>query len=236
MSCQSTKVYTKYEDCIYSNGALVSKKTKDFEGEPVRENYAYSGGGNLTRETTEEKITVTNTTDYNLIAYSFFLKPLIITGVGCGNIVRCGVQSVGMFFIDTFCVSWHIKLSEETSEKFKNALIPSLSRTKEKMKEARANNALPYPEYAKFRGTFTKSHVVVEKTTTKTANYQTGKEEIIVTSYERYEYDNTIFISREIKKDALSTVYVTNYVGNIVTYPIYVCTLITTVIICGLLY
>lgn len=234
ISCQTTRVYETYDEYIYSDGVLVSSFKKDYNGEIVKQENK-SDGNNLVKITVEKKITVTNRTDYNLIAYTFFLKPFIITGISTGNILRCGLQSVGLFCLDTFCVFFHIKLSEDFSNKSQELLIPNLASTKQKMSNARKENILPYPEYSKFRKPFTRSHIIVEKTATRTENYKT-KNESIVKVVEIYEYDNSILISREIKKDALSTIYVTNYIGNIITYPIYVCTLVTTVSICCLLY
>ena len=74
-----------------------------------------------------------------------------------------------------------------------------------------------YPEFHK---PFTKNHIIVEKTVSKTSAYKTKNERTVVVSYEKYEYDNSIYVSREIKKDFYSTIYVVKHIGNVITIPV----------------
>lgn len=212
MSCQSTKVYTAYEDIIYTEDSrgqkiLFSETKKELKGEPVRTFHTYYITENLTRETSEEKVTVISDTDFKFISYSFFLKPFIIAGASVVSLGKCLFISTGMFLFVLFDYDpeWEKPLFDFDEEK-------------EKMIEAReANKIEHYPELHKF---FTKNHIIVEKTISKTTSYKTKNEKTVVISYEKYEYDNTIFVSREIGKDYYSTIYVVNHVGNIITTPI----------------
>lgn len=86
------------------------------------------------------------------------------------------------------------------------------------MRDARAENEIQF--YPEFHKPFTKNHIIVEKTVSKTSAYKTKNERTVVVSYEKYEYDNSIYVSREIKKDFYSTIYVVKHIGNVITIPV----------------
>jgi len=209
VSCQSTKVYEQYESVVYEGSDMISKCTKDFNEEEVNETvfYEYSGSGNLTVETYSTKITVISEPDYKFIAYSFFVKPFIIAGVTTVSLGKCLFISVGVFFFAA------IDYAPEVEKP-----LFDFEEDKRKMIKARAKNKIDF--YPEFHKPFTKNHIIVEKTVSKISAYKTKDEETVVISYEKNEYDNSIFVSREIKKDYYSTVYVINHVGNVITIPV----------------
>lgn len=184
MSCQSTNVYTAYEDVIYSEDycgqkILLSETKKDLKGEPVRTTHNYYYTENLTRETTEEKVTVISDTDFKFVSYSFFIKPFVIAGASLVSLGKCLFISTGVFFFALF----------DYNPKWQKPLF-NFKEEKEKMIEAReANKIEHYPKLHKF---FTKNHIIVEKTVSRTTAYKTNDEKTVVISYEKYEFDNTI--------------------------------------------
>ena len=210
ISCQSTKVYEQYESCIYEDSKMLSKRTKDFnEEKSTKKVYAcYSGQGTLTVETHTTKITVISETDYKFIAYSFFVKPFIIAGASAVSFGKC------LFYASTVFIFSSIDYFPEWWE----GLTFNYKEEKEKMIDARAENEIQF--YPEFHKAFTKNHIIVEKTVSKTSAYKTKNEKTVVVSYERYEYDNSIYVSREIKKDFYSTIYVVKHIGNVITIPV----------------
>ena len=183
-SCQSTKVYEQYESVVYEGSDMISKCTKDFNEEEVNETvfYEYSGSGNLTVETYSTKITVISEPDYKFIAYSFFVKPFIIAGVTTVSLGKCLFISVGTFFLGVI----------DYVPEVEKPLFDFIE-DKRKMIEARCENKIKmYPEFHK---PFTKNHIIVEKTVSKISAYKTKDEETVVISYEKNEYDNSIFVS-----------------------------------------
>ncbi|WP_294430311.1 hypothetical protein [uncultured Treponema sp.] len=188
---------------------MLSKCTKDFnEEKTTKKVYSfYSGQGTLTLETHSTKITVISEPDYKYIAYSFFVKPFSIAGASTVSLGKCLFISAGMFFLAA------IDYVPEVEKP-----LFDFEEDKRKMIEARCENKIKmYPEFHK---PFTKNHIIVEKTVSKISAYKTKDEETVVISYEKNEYDNSIFVSREIKKDYYSTVYVINHVGNVITIPV----------------
>ena len=210
ISCQSTKIYTKTNDTIYGNDISYYEITKDFnEEEPKVDNHSflYKGNENVTRETSEEKVTVLSDTDYTFVAYSFFLKPVIITGVVTYNVAKCAVCSVGLFFCGFVWIfpDWGYN-------------VISLKSAKEDMINAKEENEIEY--YPEFHKPFTKNHIIVENKNQKTTLCDLKDEVVNVVSYEKYEYDNSIYIKREIVKDYYSTTYFTRFATGLITSPI----------------
>lgn len=222
LSCQSTKVYTKYEKIIYSeqdgNKTVFLEEKKDFNKRKPKKitNYNYTENENLTMLLSEEKVTVVSNTDFKFVAYSFFLKPFVITG----SSIFCLGKCVGVSF--SFFVFSAIDYFPEWVSIFNS------SQDKQKMINAKYENRIEY--YPELHKPFTKNHIIVEKTVYKTTAYKT-KNEKTVKSYQKYEYDNTIYVKREISKDFYSTVYVVKYVGTIITIPITFTTMVAGILV-----
>lgn len=222
LSCQSTKVYTKYEKVIYSekdgNKTVFLEEKKDFKEKPKKiKDYNYTENENLTMLFSEEKVTVVSNTDFKFVAYSFFLKPLVITG----SSIFCLGKCVGVSF--SFFVFSSIDYFPEWVSIFNS------SQDKQKMINAKYENRIEY--YPELHKPFTKNHIIVEKTVYKTTAYKTRNEKTIIESYQKYEYDNTIYVKREINKDFYSTVYVVKYVGTIITIPITFTTMVAGILV-----
>ena len=224
ISCQSTKVYEQYESVVYEGSDIISECTKDFEEEKANKTVfsEYSGSGNLTVKTDSTRITVISEPDYKFIAYSFFLKPIIIAGSASVSLGKCTIISTALFFcaIIGYLPDWFTPLFDLREEK--EALI-----------EARLENKIEF--YPEFHKPFTKNHIIMEKTLSETSAYKTNEEESIVLSYEKNEYDNSIYVSREIKKDYCSTVCVVKFIGAVITIPIVIVSIITGTIVRKLL-
>ena len=210
VSCQSTKVYEQYESVVYEGSDMISKCTKDFEEEEVNETVfsEYSGCGTLTVETNSTRITVISEPDYKFIAYFCSVKPFSIAGASTVSLGKC------LFYASMVFIFASINY---VPERWKG-LIFYYEEEKEKMIAARTENKIPF--YPEFHKPFTKNHIIVEKTASKTSAYKTQDEKSVVVSYEKYEFDNSIYVSREIKKDYYSTVYVVKHIGNIITIPV----------------
>ena len=209
LSCQSTKIYTSYEKIIYTeqngNKTVFLEEKKDFKEKPERKKYNYTENENLTLESTEEKITVISNTDFKFMAYSFFLKPFIILGSSIFSLGKCICISTSFFVFAA------IDLEEWPS-------FFDCSQDKQKMINAKYENRIEY--YPELHKPFTKNHIIVEKTVYKTTAYKTRNEKTVIESYQKYEYDNTIYVRREINKDFYSTIYVVKHIGNVITFPI----------------
>lgn len=221
ISCQSTKVYEKYGSWIYEDFNMISECTKTFEEEEPSETIfsEYTGSGSLTVKTYSTKITVISEPDYKFSAYSFFLKPFVIAGAATVSLGKCLFFSTTIFFcaVIDYVPEWW------------DTLIFGYSEEKEKMMDARAENKIEF--YPEFHRPFTENHIIVEKTVSKTSAYKTKDEKTIVTNYEKCEYDNSIYVSREIKKDYYSTIYVVNHIGNIITIPVMVVSAVAGILI-----
>lgn len=218
VSCQSTKVYTAYEETIYTENRVLSKKIKKVDKEePVKIYYGFhSENENLCRDYIEEKITVISSTDFKFMAYSFFLKPFIILGSSIFSLGKCICTSTSFFVFAA------IDLEEWPS-------FFDCSQDKQKMIDANYENRIQYyPEYHK---PFTKNHIIIEKMVSRTTSYKTKNEKTVIISHQKYEYDNTIYVRREISKDFYSTIYVVRHVGNIITFPIALTTTIAGVLV-----
>ena len=210
MSCQSTKVYEQYKSVVYEGSGIISECTKDFKEKEASKTVftKYSGSGNLTVKTHSTKNTVISDSDYKFISYSFFLKPFVIAGATTVSLGKCLFYSSAVFIFAAidYLPEWWKGISFDFPEE------------KEKMIAARLENKIQF--YPEFHKPFTKNHIVVEKSVSETSAYKTKDEKTVVINYEKYEYDNSIYVEREIKKDYYSTVYVVNHIGNIITIPV----------------
>jgi len=218
VSCQSTKVYTEYEETIYTENRVLSKKIKKADKEePVKEICDFRNENeNLCRNYTEKKITVISNTDFKFMAYSFFLKPFIILGSSIFSLGKCICISTSFFVFAA------IDLEEWPS-------FFDCSHDKQKMINASYENRIQYyPEYHK---PFTRNHIITEKTDSETTSYKTKNEKTVIIDYQKYEYDNTIYVRREINKDFYSTIYVVKHIGNVITFPIALTTTIAGVLV-----
>jgi hypothetical protein len=211
ISCQSTKIYTAYEEVVYTEEqgekCILFETKKDFKSKPKTKTFNYIENENLTMERSEEKITVISNTDFKFVAYSFFLKPFVITGAAVVSLGKCLFISTGCFFFALF-----------QPKPFWQGSLFDFEKEKETMKQAKEANKIKY--YPEFHKPFTSNHIIVEKRKTKTTFYKTDNEKTVLVSYEKYEYDNTIYVKRELNKDYRSTYYYTNHIGNIITTPI----------------
>lgn len=225
ISCQSTKIYESYDDSIYSGTELIFQKTKDIDqDEPVilcnKTDYEDNG---LTRYTEKCKITCDNTTDFKLIAYSFFLKPVIVVFMAAAESVKCIAWATASFArVFWFKVSGAANSSDPNlGYKYGEKILPKRRAESviEKRKRAESEKVL-YPVYEKYRKAFHKSHIIVENTLIETSNYKTENEIERIVSYERLEYVNGILVSKNIKSDFYKTIYYSDFICWFVAFPI----------------
>ena len=225
ISCQSTKVYESYRDIIYNDNGIIFDKIKKQNEEPqIITNEQIFDDSNLTRYIEKEKITVINTFDFKLTAYSFFLKPLIITTAFVGETTKC-VLWAGASFARVF---W-FKASGEAARTDRSVLgyrygekIMPQKRVQsiiDKREKARSE-LVEYPDFEKYRKTFCKSHIIIENYSIKISNYKTDNETEKIISYEKREYINGILVSKNIKKDFYTTIYYADFASYFVALPI----------------
>lgn len=168
------------------------------------------------RETQIKKITAKNTLDVPLISYNIIGKPIVIVGTATANIIKCFTYSIST----TFRVWWYVasgnnKRFNGDSSAYYWLFFPDSGKAKNKMILAIKEAEIEYPEYKEYRKCFCKSHLTVEDILSRTK-----QEETFIISYDKREFDNTIYLSKDIKKDFWKTVYVSNYAGYIISMPI----------------
>lgn len=161
-----------------------------------------------TSKTSSEKVKVVSTPNSSYITYSILGKPFVILGTSCWQILKC----IGYAFIN-FSGGYSAATGGDAYWK-----MPSYLKSKQKAQEAKAANAIQhYPEY---HLPFTDNKIIVE-TYDKNINVVSLEDESeLIVPIEKYEYDNTMSVSRAAKADAASTAATAGLIGTIITIPI----------------